>query len=1533
MIQSVVQELGRLNYTLQSIRTADYGARMGDSFRQLRDIIREIRSDLTGLNTLMRETATLSGRVGDAATRVRRTRATPAPAAEAATAAAGPITTTAIVATSTALTNVAALGATVTQIMRLNTEVQSLSRSMITFSQATLTATASVRQFSDIGERAYATYLRLKTLALPTGTSGQQQLLQAPGAIGGGLQTRQQQGIQPFIFQGEATEGFGRASERAARQTQIFEGSLVTAKAKKDALDRNLRDTAQNTLPGFNSALTATIAILALFTVRSILRELQQLGQTLFETGRDFENTFALFRAGARNDVEEGSRRMAVAADVAKKLGLGLQQTREDYARLSAAALGSSLEGEKIEKVFRGIAAAQAVLGQNTEKGTGLIKVFTDILGKGRLQSEELVKQLGNIVPGSIRVVAESLGMVPQQLSQAIQRGTLGVEQVLTSLAAEFEKRYGSEAVKNINRLGGAFNVLKTAITEVQQVALNAGVGPGLISGFKTLTDFLNEKETRVAVAQLANFITNVLGAAFLYLINILRFLRDNLESVIKLFVFLTSAAFITGILTLVRAFAFLGNVLLNMSLIGRVAIFAGLIASMILGKTAADKFAEGLEGAQKKFEDMQKEQERLLQLQAKSNDNLPDSTRAQLEAQEKIDKELRIFNQDLQNQIILLEKTTGGMSSLSIEYEAYGKVLDRVTALERTEVFERLSTGDKEKAKQSVINQFFGPEVQALALQEAAKLGQTMEQALLGIRQRIANTRALIPLVQGGATTGILEVERDFLDQIRELQEKYATILANAPASQTDRIAEAFKKQAEAMRQAAVEAGVLSGRLRQLTQVQQGEEELQFQRAALRISLSARNIGITSEESGAPGELARAFPMRGVPTSSRVLSDLTQNIDRAARQPTRTTTVEQTTVGSQVANVGSMQATVTGPATINLSGSVTMNGQNMSGGQPIIPGSRGGISIGNVEPANPVIRGAYEGSTLQRDIKEAMKPELAGGGVITPARVMGAALIAATAVQAYVATRPTDTRTELNKSIGEALRAEKAASVRDRGDGSQISMSIDIEKQSAGAPRPVQQAAATVQTITTTTREMLRQQDTIQTAYEDTLKSVERLTDIQVSGRSRTRIEAEREIAILTAIRDLYRETGVTAEDIANQTPRFFAQQENAIRRGAQALELFNIENKKTSQDYIRSIEEENRAIQDQIDVLQLDVTQRQAELEFKQRIREINEQIIDPRQRQEALALARANKELKLSYEELNGPLRQYTDSLGSLSNLNLEFQKLSVNVLSGAQDLILNFDQALERRAGERQSTIQESISKRQRSLESQARELERNLPSGQNLRDADQSRRALQAQKLREEVERLGQATQDIETKFSVLDKAGIFFSSLADIVIENIKKMTLEILIFKPLAEELQMALSGTSDSTKGYSGLLSGILKLGGAAASAYGGTGGFTGGDFPGAATGGMVTIHGIRHFQNGGFTGMGTDTVPAMLTPGEIILNRAQQKNVASAMDSSRTFAFNIVLPNVTTEEQGRRTGSQIASEVYARLNRANKRDGLTR
>jgi predicted transcriptional regulator len=86
-------------------------------------------------------------------------------------------------------------------------------------------------------------------------------------------------------------------------------------------------------------------------------------------------------------------------------------------------------------------------------------------------------------------------------------------------------------------------------------------------------------------------------------------------------------------------------------------------------------------------------------------------------------------------------------------------------------------------------------------------------------------------------------------------------------------------------------------------------------------------------------------------------------------------------------------------------------------------------------------------------------------------------------------------------------------------------------------------------------------------------------------------------------------------------------------------------------------------------------------------------------------------------------------------------------------------------------------------------------------------------------------------------------------------------------------------------------------------------------------AATGGLVGFGKVIPFRMGGpvFSPMGTDTVPAMLTPGEIVLNAAQQRSVAGAVGGGNTY---IAQGGIVVN--GAKDPERVAEEIMLRLRR---------
>ncbi len=90
-----------------------------------------------------------------------------------------------------------------------------------------------------------------------------------------------------------------------------------------------------------------------------------------------------------------------------------------------------------------------------------------------------------------------------------------------------------------------------------------------------------------------------------------------------------------------------------------------------------------------------------------------------------------------------------------------------------------------------------------------------------------------------------------------------------------------------------------------------------------------------------------------------------------------------------------------------------------------------------------------------------------------------------------------------------------------------------------------------------------------------------------------------------------------------------------------------------------------------------------------------------------------------------------------------------------------------------------------------------------------------------------------------------------------------------------------------------------------------------------PGASTGARVLPFGLQHLAVGGFA-RGTDTVPAMLTPGELVLNAAQQKNIAGALGGTTSVTINVNNGTFDTPAGRDRTLQQINKAVTDALRR---------
>lgn len=128
---------------------------------------------------------------------------------------------------------------------------------------------------------------------------------------------------------------------------------------------------------------------------------------------------------------------MEVARDTASRLGLDLLSTAQAYAKLAASTKSTTLEGEATKTMFLGVASAAATMGLSADQVNGVMLALSQIASKGVVSMEELRQQLGERLPGVMKIAADSMGLTTAELNKLVATGNLGSEELLGKFGEE----------------------------------------------------------------------------------------------------------------------------------------------------------------------------------------------------------------------------------------------------------------------------------------------------------------------------------------------------------------------------------------------------------------------------------------------------------------------------------------------------------------------------------------------------------------------------------------------------------------------------------------------------------------------------------------------------------------------------------------------------------------------------------------------------------------------------------------------------------------------------------------------------------------------------------------------------------------------------------------------------------------------------------------------------------------------------------------------------------------------------------------
>lgn len=177
----------------------------------------------------------------------------------------------------------------------------------------------------------------------------------------------------------------------------------------------------------------------------------------------------------------------------AASLGTPLRETGKQFTQLVAAADGTSLSMNDIQRGFTAVSSAAVVLGLSADETSGAFRAIQQIISKGTVSAEELRGQLGERLPGAFQIAARAMGVTTQELGKMLKAGELLSEDFLPRFFTELDKTFGADKARKTNNLTTAVNKLSTAF-ELFSVSLDraTNLSTKIIGVLGLLTDGIN---------------------------------------------------------------------------------------------------------------------------------------------------------------------------------------------------------------------------------------------------------------------------------------------------------------------------------------------------------------------------------------------------------------------------------------------------------------------------------------------------------------------------------------------------------------------------------------------------------------------------------------------------------------------------------------------------------------------------------------------------------------------------------------------------------------------------------------------------------------------------------------------------------------------------------------------------------------------------------------------------------------------------------------------------------------------------------
>ena len=222
------------------------------------------------------------------------------------------------------------------------------------------------------------------------------------------------------------------------------------------------------------------------------------LGGAAFRAAKDMESLEVSMQA-AFGSQEEAARQMEYVRGVSRKYALDINAAGDGWAKIALSAKASGMPMEDAREIFENTALSARAFNLSADDTKGTMRALIQMMGKGKVNAEDMRQQLAERIPAAMPILAKSMGVTYQEMEDMMARGEIGAD-ALVGWSQEMAKLVTDSGAyeKAMLTMSAGQALLVNSLKESAKVLFGGKLDTSIGNLFKTFESFLVKNKKNV---------------------------------------------------------------------------------------------------------------------------------------------------------------------------------------------------------------------------------------------------------------------------------------------------------------------------------------------------------------------------------------------------------------------------------------------------------------------------------------------------------------------------------------------------------------------------------------------------------------------------------------------------------------------------------------------------------------------------------------------------------------------------------------------------------------------------------------------------------------------------------------------------------------------------------------------------------------------------------------------------------------------------------------------------------------------------